>query len=335
MGGLLMKISVVIPVYNVEKYLRQCIDSVIAQSYPDIEVILINDGSTDNSMEICREYEVKYSSIKLINKKNGGLSDARNVGILNSTGEYILFLDSDDYWCNHNFLFDLVQYIIKHPNLDYVFFKYKYYYQKKDIYIEPTFNLDHKEFVGKSGIQCLDYILSNMKNFQWYAWAGIVRREFIVEKDLFFIKGRKYEDILWTPHIFINGEFIGFYNNTVYAYRLEREGQITGSNSYKSLEDNIFVSTTWYNYLKNYNIHEELKKKLFMNINAQYFNVIKFAGFLNNNEKNQIILLLRKNKYLLEYCMGKNKIIMVLCKVIGFTLTVTLMGNIKRFSKVF
>ena len=125
-----MKVSIVIPIYNVEKYLRECIDSVIAQSYYNKEVILVNDGSTDSSIEICKEYDLKYPYIKLINKKNGGLSDARNVGILNSTGEYILFLDSDDYWDENNFLFDLVQYIKINPNIDYIFFRYKFYYQK-------------------------------------------------------------------------------------------------------------------------------------------------------------------------------------------------------------
>ena len=107
-----MKISIVIPVYNVEKYLRECLDSVIVQSYRNKEVILVNDGSTDNSIEICEEYDMKYPFIKLINKKNGGLSDARNVGILNSTGEYILFLDSDDYWDDAN-LFFIVQVLEK------------------------------------------------------------------------------------------------------------------------------------------------------------------------------------------------------------------------------
>lgn len=92
-----MVISVVIPIYNTEKYLKKCIESVINQSYKNLEIILVNDGSTDNSYEIMKEYLKMDNRIKLINKKNEGLSRARNVGINSSVGEYILNVDSDDW----------------------------------------------------------------------------------------------------------------------------------------------------------------------------------------------------------------------------------------------
>lgn len=92
-----MKISIIVPVYNVEKYLTKCIDSIINQTYKDLEIILVDDGSTDNSGQICDQYAIKDNRIKVIHKENGGLSDARNVGIKNSTGEYLSFIDSDDY----------------------------------------------------------------------------------------------------------------------------------------------------------------------------------------------------------------------------------------------
>ena len=92
-----MKISVIVPVYNVEKYLTKCVDSIMNQTYKDLEIILVDDGSTDNSGKICDEYVKKDKRFKVIHKKNGGLSDARNVGIKNSTGEYLSFIDSDDY----------------------------------------------------------------------------------------------------------------------------------------------------------------------------------------------------------------------------------------------
>ena len=90
-------ISVVIPVYNTEKYLKECIDSVINQSYNNLEIILVDDGSTDNSLEICNKYADMDKRIKVIHKNNGGLSDARNVGIENANGKYITFVDSDDF----------------------------------------------------------------------------------------------------------------------------------------------------------------------------------------------------------------------------------------------
>ena len=91
------KISIIIPVYNVEPYLRRCIDSVLEQTMQDYEIVVVNDGSTDNSGSICDQYANQYDQIRVIHKQNGGLSDARNTGIKAATGDYILFLDSDDY----------------------------------------------------------------------------------------------------------------------------------------------------------------------------------------------------------------------------------------------
>lgn len=92
-----MKISIIVPIYNCEKYLEQCIGSLVKQTYSDIEIILVNDGSTDSSLSICKKYSETDDRIQVINKKNGGVSSARNVGIKVSTGEYVIFVDADDW----------------------------------------------------------------------------------------------------------------------------------------------------------------------------------------------------------------------------------------------
>ena len=91
-------LSVIVPIYNTEKYLNRCVDSIINQTYKDLEVILVNDGSTDGSLAICREYEKKDVRVKVVNKENGGLSSARNAGLDVSSGDYVTFVDSDDFW---------------------------------------------------------------------------------------------------------------------------------------------------------------------------------------------------------------------------------------------
>ena len=91
------KISVIIPVYNVEQYLEKCLDSILNQTYKNIEIILVNDGSIDKSGLICDEYSRKYNNIKVFHKENGGVSSARNLGIDNATGQYLAFIDPDDY----------------------------------------------------------------------------------------------------------------------------------------------------------------------------------------------------------------------------------------------
>lgn len=103
-----IKISIVIPVYNVEKYLQECVDSVVKQSYKNIEIILVDDGSKDNSPKLCDELAKTDDRIKVIHKENGGLSSARNAGMKVITGDYFVFLDSDDYWTDLDFLKKIV-----------------------------------------------------------------------------------------------------------------------------------------------------------------------------------------------------------------------------------
>ena len=119
-----IKFSIIIPVYNVEKYLNECVDSVLNQTYKYMEIILVDDGSTDSSPQICDSYAEKDNRIRAIHKENGGLSSARNAGIKNMTGDYVLFLDSDDFWDNNKAL-EHLSYIISEQKPDVVCYGYK------------------------------------------------------------------------------------------------------------------------------------------------------------------------------------------------------------------
>ena len=118
-------VSIIIPVYNVEKYLAECIESVLKQTYQNIEILLIDDGSPDNSGKICDEYEEKDSRVRVIHKENGGVSSARNVGLEQANGEYITFIDSDDF-VSESYIEEL--YIaLENGNSDLAFCKYNHY----------------------------------------------------------------------------------------------------------------------------------------------------------------------------------------------------------------
>lgn len=121
-----MKISVIIPVYNTEKYLKECVESVLAQTYHNLEILLINDGATDSSPQICESYAKQDARIKLIHKENGGLSDTRNTGIKQCSGDYVLFLDSDDYWDDPTMVEKLANQMQQYP-VDILNFRYKKY----------------------------------------------------------------------------------------------------------------------------------------------------------------------------------------------------------------
>ena len=125
------KISVIVPIYNVEPYLRRCIDSIINQTYKNLEIILVDDGSTDGSGEICNKYEQQDERIRVIHKKNGGAADARNKGLEVMTGKFVSFVDSDD-WIEYNFYENMIEQAIKY-NADIVVSNYNYVSDNGDI----------------------------------------------------------------------------------------------------------------------------------------------------------------------------------------------------------
>ena len=135
----LIKFSIIIPVYNISNYISECVNSVLKQSFKDYEIILVNDGSIDDSFNICLNYSKKHENVRLINQQNGGLSSARNAGINQAEGDYLLFLDGDDFWKDGEFLENL-NCIIETNSPDTIIFPYSYYYDKDRIK-EYQFNL--------------------------------------------------------------------------------------------------------------------------------------------------------------------------------------------------
>lgn len=214
----MVKISLIIPIFNVAKYLRQCLDSIYAQIEPNYEIILINDGSTDNSKDICDEYKLKFSQTIVVHKENGGLSEARNTGIKIATGEYICFIDSDD-WLRPDAISILLNFAIKNQcqvvqgSFYYAYDNYLLYYNN----VKTTLILDR--------VQAMKELLKNesIKNF---AWGKIYKTE-IVKKHL-FIKGVYFEDSYW-QHLIINEiDNYGVIPTPLYYYR-QREESISGS----------------------------------------------------------------------------------------------------------
>lgn len=133
-----MKFSIIIPCYKVEQYLHQCVDSVLAQTYEDYEVILVDDGSPDNSPAICDEYGKKTDKVKVIHKPNGGLSDARNAGLDVARGEFVLFLDSDDWWDDKEALHK-IDTCIKKTGADIIIFGMKKYFSLENVMVTCAF----------------------------------------------------------------------------------------------------------------------------------------------------------------------------------------------------
>ena len=222
-----MKVSIIVPVYNVEEYLRKCLDSLVNQTYKNIEIVIVNDGTKDNSQLIIDEYREKYPKIiKSYIKENGGLASARNYGVAKSTGNYIMFVDSDDY-VDLNMVEKLYN-ELKNTNSDIVVCGA---YQVCDNNIKKLntfnkYNLDNKK----------NYIV----NCVGACWQ-LIKKDLFIKNDLSFLEKHFYEDIAVIPSLAIYVKNISYIEDPLYYY-LVRSGSIMNQQKYsKSLED-IFDS---------------------------------------------------------------------------------------------
>lgn len=182
------KISIIVPIYNTERYLKRCIDSIIKQTYTNLEIILVNDGSTDNSLKICREYEKKDKRIKLFNKENGGQSSARNLALKNATGDFLGFVDSDDW-----IALDAYEYLIKIMKD-----------RDADVAFIERINTDNEKVKNKKQI-IKEKVFENEKIIEEYLEYGMKTGNYglpnyLYKKELFeeiyFPEGRICEDIV-------------------------------------------------------------------------------------------------------------------------------------------
>lgn len=212
-------VSIVVPIYNIGDYLDNCIDSCIRQTYKNLEILLINDGSTDISEKICKRYLEIDSRIKYIKKENGGLSDARNVGIINATGDYIFFLDGDD-WLPENAIENLYKDIIS-SNADISIGCFKEVSSDMEV-IKGYGPSENILLDGKRSLEKLIYYGNNV---------GIVVWNKLYKKELFdllmFEKGKIHEDVFFTPKVLYLANKVSFNTNIVYFYRNDRIDSIT------------------------------------------------------------------------------------------------------------
>lgn len=231
------KISLIVPVYNVEDYLDICLDSILAQSFKDFEVICVNDGSTDSSLEILKKYAKFDKRIKIYNKENGGLSDARNFGMKKISAKYVMFVDSDD-WLSHVALERLYKNIIQYDS-DFNFCGVR----KVDDFTRdnPIWLLCHpeefKNYVKTPSFNPDDIKSEFMYKMHFMAWGKLYKSEFI--KDFSFPKGKIFEDNPFFAECYLSAKRISFDFAPLYYYRVNRPNSIieTKAEKYKDIFD--------------------------------------------------------------------------------------------------
>lgn len=238
------KVSVIVPIYNVEKYLEKCINSLLSQTLEDIQIILVNDGSKDNSGNIAREYEKNNKNrIIYVEKENGGLSDARNYGLKYATGDFIAFLDSDDY-IEKNAYEEMYNKAIE-ENADYVECDFIWEFPNK-------IRVD-KQYPYKNKKEMISFV-------RVVAWNKLIKRQLITDNNLEFPKGLRYEDVEFTYKLipFIN-KFA--YVDKPFIHYVQREGSIVNVQNERTAEIFTVLDNVIEFYKKN-NIYEEYRDEL-------------------------------------------------------------------------
>lgn len=249
-----IKFSIVVPVYNVKKYLKKCLDSILNQTYNNFELIIVDDGSTDGSESICDEYAKKDDRIKVFHKKNGGLSDARNYGVKHTNGDYLLFVDSDDYI--EKLLLDKLNKCLLSAKVDIVRFGLNI--------VDENYQLKYKsierECINESPNNLIDALIGT--KFLEPACFYCYNLYFFKKNNFKYEKGRLHEDFGLTPLILCKATSMSWINYNAYNY-LKRSGSIVNSKSNK-VEDQKFRDILFHydNFINNYYNTKVYKKVL-------------------------------------------------------------------------
>ena len=273
--------SIIIPIYNTEKYLNECVQSVLLQSFINYECILIDDGSPDNCPLLCDDFSKKDNRIKVIHKENGGLSDARNKGILQATGEYIVFLDSDDKLTNNDTLKNLFDVIQKYKTDVIININFIEFTDTGNISIKNNYS---KDIILANPIE----IIKRFNNSGMYL-AGcffVTKKEYIIKNNLFFKRDILHEDEHWMPRVLFKTNVIAVNHYPFYAYRVKRDGSITSKISIKKLFDLLDIINDLLSWAKEINNYPE-EGRIYMQEKARalYLDVFRFSDTIKHQDK--------------------------------------------------
>ena len=284
-----MKLSIVIPIFGVEKYIEKCLMSCVKQDLllgEDYEIICVNDGTKDRSAIIAREIANSHKGITVIDQENGGLSSARNTGLAHAQGEYVWFVDSDD-WIEPNSLSCIFPKL--KDSVDILHINYQFVYDNKP----PMKGVD----CAISGIiDIIDgrtQILS--KHYESPAPYSIYRREFLVQNKLKFCVGILHEDAEFKPRAILLAKKICFCDAVCYNY-YQRDGSIMHSYKLRNVQDMLVVLNSLMSFVSTYDY--QVRAAIYFKMSILLNNIIAGYNILNQDEKTETIKLLKKNKHI-------------------------------------
>ncbi|MCP9358230.1 glycosyltransferase family 2 protein [Liquorilactobacillus satsumensis] len=262
-------VSIIVPVYNVGTYLRKCLSSIQKQTYANLEVILVNDGSTDNSREICEQFCITDHRFMLVDEPNLGLSAARNHGLKKAHGEYVYFVDSDD-WLDYNLVLEVLSLFERFETKVVAFSYYEVYSNQKveSAYVNPK--------LGKvNSVEALLHLFKG--SFGSYVWRFIAKRELYTQNEITFPQGRNFEDVATTYQVFGAAGLLYFSAKRLYFYN-QRSTSITHVHDAKDIDDMLKTLVEMDNYIE-HNFKAVLPELRKLQFNLIFMLLIRMHGW--------------------------------------------------------
>lgn len=310
--------SLIVPVYKVEKYLNQCIDSLLSQEFNDYEIILVDDGSPDSCPFICDEYAARCDNVKVVHKPNGGLSEARNKGLEYASGRYVTFVDSDDFWMHRDVLRDNAE-IIKRYNPDIIVSDIIKYYTNSNKYIYPGIGCSN-EYNGMPKLALLRYFYYVHSDLKMSACQKFVKRELLICHP--FTSGLLSEDIDWSLKIYAAAHSICVYERSFYCYRQQRAGSITNTASQRSFDSLMLIIDKWKVQIADMQVEDEERQIYFGYLAYQLGIAMSLVPKLKKPNRLKAVDQIKKNRDL--FCKSlncKSKKINTLVRIVGIVNT--------------
>ena len=322
-------LSFIIPIYNVEKYLIECVESILKYMTDECEIILVNDGSTDTSGVLCKQYSVKDFRIKTINKENGGLSSARNLGLSIAKGKYVTFVDSDDKIYPDSVITILNW--IKSSDTDLCFLSAYKYYQDGSL-VDLGENIVKSELVSQSKEKAIQHIASRPK-YPGSAWAKLYKRDFLNKNGLHFPYDRRFsEDLGFIRDCILSANTFDFLAVPYYQYRCKRQGSITNSITSKNFYDlMIFITESVNKLTLNYMPKDTISEYVLSFVAYEYSILLYLYNLIPREDKRNAMIRLKEYKWTLKYSLNKKgKVIYYICKFCGLRFASYIMNQYRK-----